>query len=892
MVEILRTKLFTPRPRSNLVSRRRLIESLNAGLDRKLTLLAAPAGFGKTTLLSEWIPNSPRYVTWLSLDEGDNDPIQFWSYFITALQQLRPDLGASALVLLQSPQSLPISSILTALINDLSTFPSPFSIVVDDYHAIDFQPIHEALTFLIEHLPQNMHLVLSTRSDPPLPLARLRARDQLTELRASNLRFTPEEAAAFLNQAMELTLTAAQVASLEARTEGWITGLQLAALSMRDHENVAGFIQAFSGSHKHILGFLAEEVINHQSEDWIQFLLQTSVLDRLCGPLCDAVTEQTNSASTLKDMEKANLFIVPLDDEGVWYRYHHLFAEVLQLRLMQAQPSWLPELHRRAQQWFERNGWMHDAVNHAIAAQDFEGAARLIEGLVAAKWQTGEIKALQNWLSALPVGFWRKHPRLWLVQAWVAMTVGNYVEGDANLRAAEESLSLLSEEETARVQPEITAFRASYASLIQDASAIELAEKALRELPTDYWMRGMLIVFLGGAHYAKGNLDTALAQLHESNLPNSDVQLHRIHVLALRGTIQHAQGKLNAALSSFQTALEAAELGGKPVPFVGTFFTYISLGFLLYEQNQLAQAEMTLTRCESMAADVGNTEIQVVSLSLLARIRLAQDHLATAAKYYHQIDAMLRQHTFSPAIMAHLEYHRFLLALRQGNLAAAAAWADERAKQTGPLNSFAFHRVALPQILIAEGKCDKALNQLTALIQETEDAGLGSLLIKALLLQALALDGSGSNVESLLTLRRALTLAEPEGFIRSFVDEGEQMRSLLLGFQANMKGEIKNVSNPSVIQLLSYTNKLLSAFPQAVGVANQGFASLLEPLSERELEILLFLSKGFSNKEIADLLVIAESTVKSHINNLYSKLGTHKRTQAIAIARDLGLLPD
>jgi len=275
----------------------------------------------------------------------------------------------------------------------------------------------------------------------------------------------------------------------------------------------------------------------------------------------------------------------------------------------------------------------------------------------------------------------------------------------------------------------------------------------------------------------------------------------------------------------------------------------------------------------------------------LQNIRLAQDNLAAAAKYDHKIDAMLQEHTFSPAIMAHLEHHRFLLALRQGNLAAAAAWADERAKQTGPLSSFAFHRVAQPQVRISEGRYDEALNQLTTLIQETEDAGLGSLLIKALLLQALALDGSGRNAESLITLQRALTLAEPEGFIRSFVDEGERMRSLLLRFQANMKEEIKNASNPSVIQLLSYTNKLLSAFPQAMGVTNQGFASLLEPLSERELEILLFLSKGFSNKEIADLLVIAESTVKSHLNNLYSKLGTHKRTQAIAIARDLGLLP-
>jgi LuxR family maltose regulon positive regulatory protein len=382
MIELLRTKLFIPRPRKNLVARSRLIERLNAGLDKKLSLIAAPAGFGKTTLLSEWIPQSPNCVTWLSLDKDDNDPVKFWAYFIKSLQGLQAELGAGAYSLLHSPQVPPITSILTSLINDIAAFPNTFSMVLDDYHVIEFHAIHEDLTFLIEHQPTNMHLAITTRMDPSLPLARLRARNRLDELRANDLRFTANESAVFLNDVMGLSLSAEEIIALETRTEGWIAGLQIAALSMQGQDDVSGFIQAFSGSHRHILGYLADEVINQQSEGTLKFLLQTSFLDRLCGPLCEAVTGASGGQETLQGLDRANLFIIPLDDEGIWYRYHHLFGEVLRNRLTASSKKGetnTAELHRRASSWFEEAGLIDDAIHHALAVPDIERAAGLVE---------------------------------------------------------------------------------------------------------------------------------------------------------------------------------------------------------------------------------------------------------------------------------------------------------------------------------------------------------------------------------------------------------------------------------------------------------------------------------------------------------------------------------
>jgi LuxR family maltose regulon positive regulatory protein len=895
MVELLSTKLFIPRTRKNLVSRPRLTERLNASLEKKLTLIAAPAGFGKTTLLSEWIPHSPRSVTWLSLDEDDNDPTKFWVYFIASLQRIRPALGNKALALLQSPQAPPVTSILTTLINEIATFPDLFVIVLEDYHLVDSQPVHEALTFLIAHLPVNLHLVITTRSDPPLPLARLRARDKMTELRANDLRFTVDETATFLSQVMGVELSAEEIVALGTRTEGWIAGLQIAGLSMQGNEDIPGFIQTFSGSHRHILGYLAEEVLDQRPKGTLNFLLKTSILDRLCGPLCDVVTGDSNGQSILENLEHDNLFITPLDDDGKWYRYHHLFAEVLRARLKRSQHECLPELHNRARQWLEQNGYTHEAVNHAIAGQDYKQAAYLIEKLLSDKWQSGELNTLLSWLAELPENAWRAHPRLWLVQGWIAMTVGEFAQADANLRAAEEALAKLDEETAAILRPEVVAFRACCASLTQDPSAVELARQALHELPADYWLRGMLAVFLGAAYYSTGDLDAALealAQAPGSSLSTSSEQPHLIHLLAFGGTVRYAKGRLREAIQLLNQAVKLAEPGGTPIPFVGTLLAYMSLGPVLYERNDLEQARTYLTKCLELAINFGSAEVQIYALSFLARIHLAEDDMPAALASYNQIDVLLQAHDFSPSIMANIDYNRFQLYLKQSNLTAVTEWIEAHTDQSGPLNPYAFYRLALPQMQIAQGDFNMALENLSVLIQEALDTGHGHMLIKALVLQALALRACDQHDQALVTLEHALILAEPEGFVRTFLDEGEPMRLLLAEYHPILRKKMSVAGDNISFQILAYTEKLLAAFSQPVPMPAQEPATAIEPLSERELEILRFLSVGLSNKEIADRLVIATSTVKSHINNLYAKLGTHKRTQAVAIARDAGLLSD
>ena len=894
MVELLRTKLYIPRIRSNLVSRPRLIERLNTGLDKKLTLIAAPAGFGKTTLLSEWIPQCTRKVVWLSLDENDNDPARFWVYFIISLQQLRQNLGSDALGLLQSPQALPITSVLTSIINETAAVSEEFAVVLDDYHVIDFQPIHDALAFMIDHLPANMHLVLSTRADPPLPLGRMRIRDNLNEFRVNDLRFHSDEVSAFLNQVMGLDLSVEEVAALEARTEGWIAGLQIAALSMQGRDDIQGFIKGFSGSHRHILGYLAEEVLNHQTEDTLNFLLQTSILDRLCGEFCDAVTKRTNSQSILEKLEHTNLFVIPLDDEQHWYRYHHLFAEVLRQKIHHLHPELVVELHRRARDWLEEFGLMEEAVGHAIKGQDYPLAAHLIEKLLSEMWQTGEIKTIQAWLAAVPIVYWRAYPRLWLVKAWVAMTVGDLVEGDANIKAAEEALNFVDEETTRYLRPEVLAFRASYSSLAQEPRSVELTQQALRELPADYWMRGMLIVFLGAAYYSVGDLDAALRALDQApRTAKTDpgAQPHRIHLLAFRGTLLFAKGKLREALSFLNRAIALAEPGGKPIPFVGTLLAYISLAPVLYELGQLDEAWELTTRCLELAINFGSPEVQVNNLSLLAQICLARDNLPGAMAYFDQVDRLLQEHIFSISIMAHVNFRRYQMHMKQGKLTQAGAWIDTFTDPPGALNPYAFHRIALPKLMIANSNFGSALEKLSAFVTEAQETGHGNLLLKALILQSLALAGRGDFTEALGALKNTISLAEPEGYISPFVEEGEPMRHLLLDFQAAIKKKISDRSDVESLRLLVYTDRLLSAFPQPAQAKSYP-ERVAEPLSERELAILRLISTGRSNQEIAEILVIAVSTVKSHINNLYGKLGTNRRTQAIAIANELGLLSE
>src|SRR5579859_2424505 len=517
---ILATKLYIPPPRPQLVPRPRLIERLNHGLQAgsKLTLIAAPAGFGKTTLVSEWVAHSQRPVAWLSLDEGDNDPSGFLAYLVAALRTIDASLGAEALSQLHAErrQPPPAELILTSLINELAAAPQAVVLVLDDYHLIESQPIHAALTFLLDHLPRQLHLVMTSRADPALPLARLRARGELTDLRAGDLRFTPDEAAAFLNQVMGLSLSAENVAALETRTEGWIAGLQMAALSMQGREDIGHFVQAFTGSHRYIIDYLVEEVLQRQPESVRSFLLQTSILDRLSGPLCEAVTGQADGSGRLQGLERANLFVVPLDDQRQWYRYHHLFADVLRVRLREVEPSQVPALHRRASEWYARNELPLEAIQHALAAEDFERAASLVElawPAVARSWQDA---TLQSWLKALPDNLVRRRPVLSVYFAGAALIGGDLeaVEsrlGDAErwldtsadstlgvLEAAAAERVVANEEEFRKLPSQIAIYRAALAQARGDvAGTARHAQRALDHLqPGDHLGRGGAAGFL------------------------------------------------------------------------------------------------------------------------------------------------------------------------------------------------------------------------------------------------------------------------------------------------------------------------------------------------------------------------------------------------------------
>ena len=902
MIELLGTKLFIPRPRKNLVSRPHLVERLNAGLDRKLTLIAAPAGFGKTTLLSEWIPQSPRCVTWLSLDEADNDSTRFWAYFITSLQGLRPQLGESVLALLQSLQASPIPSILTALINDVSAFPDAFAIVLDDYHVIELQPIHEALTFLIAHMPDNMHLIITTRIDPPLPLARLRARDKLTEIRANDLRFTADETGLFLTQETGKNLTAEEVAVLEVRTEGWIAGLQIAALSMQGRDDISEFIRVFSGSHRHILGYLADEALNQRPKGTLDFLLQTSILERLCGPLCDAVTGESGGQEILESLEHANLFITALDDDGKWYRYHHLFAEVLQARLRQNYPEMPAELHKRASEWFEAHDSVLEAVQHALAAGELDRAAQLIGQQRWVLLGRGEANTLHRWLDELPVELLREYPGLSLAYAWILSLLEQPETIEDHLLDAEYALSnstLLTSQDTVEdpctIRGEIATLRAEIAlNQLDIPHAIALCHEALELLPEENkMMRGVTTYYLGHAERHRGNMiEAERAYTEASNIGlHTDNLLLALHALANLSSVNIAMGRLKEAAQTSQRILESTEERQRQSwPVAG--LAYQGLSKLYYEWNDLDAAERYSRQGIEYGQRGGLIGLEFNSLSVLASTLQAQGNSSGADEMLRKI-AVINDQNHHPIYTSHSAAWEARLRLQQGHIEQAILWAEScglKIKDTEWPYPRAVEYLTLARVLIAQGKFEGVEGILDQLFQAAEENKRTGDLIEILIQQASYWYALNKKDHALQLIERALTLAKSEGFVRSFVDEGEPIRSLLLECQSSINTRIGVAIDNESLRLLTYTDKLLAAFSQLAPMEKIKVEPNIEPLSEREFDILRLIATGRSNNEIAEILVIALSTVKSHINNLYGKLGTNRRTEAILIARDLGLL--
>ena len=899
---ILDTKLYIPPPRPKIVLRPHLFERLSEGLSqtlgfgRKLTLISAPAGFGKTTLVSEWIADCEQPAAWLSLDKGDNDSTRFLAYLIAALQTIAPAIGAGVLAVLQSPQQPPTESILTTLLNEITTIPDNFLLVLDDYHLIDAQPIDKALTFLLEYMPPQMHLVIATREDPNLPLARYRVRGQLTELRGADLRFTLAEATAFLNQVMGLHLATEDISTLETRTEGWIAGLQLAALalqgletvSMQRHQDVTNFIQSFSGSHRFVLDYLVEEVLQQQSESVQNFLLRTSVLDRMCGPLCDAVLNDStvSGQETLAYLEQVNLFIVPLDSERRWYRYHHLFAELLRQRLHQSTASptsdegkGVAELHIRASVWYEDNGLEIEAFQHATTANDVERAARLVEGEgMPGKGMPlhfrGAVTPVRNWLESLPKTVLDARPSLWVMYASALSMSGQLTGVEGKLQAAEAALEDLEpDEKTRNLIGHIAAIRAFLAAAHYQVEAI-IAEsrRALEYLhPDNLAVRTATVWKLGYAYQLQGDRAAASRAYTEAISISQASGNIIINVAATTGlgNVQESGNQLYRAAESYRRVLQL--VGDPPQPVAGE--AYLGLARIFYEWNELNAAQQYGQQSIKLARQMENTDRFVPYEVFLARLKLAQGDVAGAATTLAQADQFMRRHNFvfrMPEVAA----AQVLTLLHQGNLTAAAPLAQTHDL---PLSQARVH--------LAQEDPSTALAVLELFRQQIEAKGWEDERLRVIVLQAVALHGHGKKEQAVQVLGEALALAEPGGFIRTFIDEGLPMTQLLS--EAAAQGIMPD-----------YTGKLLAAFAaeklRSVGESSvppdSPAQSLIEPLSQRELEVLQLIAQGLSNREISERLFLALNTVKGHNRNIYGKLQVQRRTEAVARARELGLV--
>ncbi|MCB8924097.1 MAG: helix-turn-helix transcriptional regulator [Ardenticatenaceae bacterium] len=916
---LLQTKLYAPRKRPLLVPRPHLIEKLNQGIHHKLTLISAPAGFGKTTLISEWIAAEEWPTAWLSLDEGDADPIRFLTYFVAALQRVAPEIGHTILAGLQSPQPPPVASILTNLLNEIAAMPQDVLFVLDDYHRVEAKAVDEALAFLLEHLPPTLHLVITTREDPQLQLPRLRARGLLTELRAADLRFTEVEAAVFLNEAMNLDLSPADVASLEARTEGWIAGLQLAALALQGHAAQSGpgersqFIQAVAGDNRYIVDYLVAEVLEHQPEPLRRFLLQTSILNRLSGPLCAAVTGLANGSSLLETLERTNLFVISLDDKRHWYRYHHLFADVLKAHLKREQAEALPELHRRASLWYEQNNALSDAIRHALLAQDFARAADLIElawppifnGIQPARWL--------HWINTLPDEMIRTRPVLSAGFAWTLLDIGEPEAAEARLRDVEQWLSQAPTETTSASCPKsfaadsrqmVVANQKAFQSLpASTASARAYWALSLGDMPAaiqharraldlfaeeEHYQRGIAAQFLGLAYWTGGELAQAYEAMADSvaSVRLAGNTYFQIVGMVFQAYIRMAQGRLQAAAALYEQLLQLVT-EQEALALRGATDLYIGLGELHNEWGDLETAVNYLLlgqKLNEQAVLPGSMSRWHVAM---ARIKMTEGDLVAAQNLLRQVDQLYKRDPFPTVHLAAALQAQIWAA--QGQLTPALDWVKAQALTVNSELSYLreFEHLTLARILLAQYRLEQqddviaeAIHLLDRLWQAAEAGGWGQSQIEILILQALAYQASGEMAKALTFLQRALSLAEPEGYVRVFMAEGQPMRELLAIC----------LTQGAAPAYVTHLMQAIEPVPDEAAAPPDPNQLLIEPLSERELEVLALIANGLTNQAIAEELVIALSTVKKHVNNILGKLNVGNRTEATSRARELNIL--
>jgi LuxR family maltose regulon positive regulatory protein len=844
----------------------------------------------------------------LSLDEGDNDPALFWAYTITALRTMEAGLGEGALSAVLSPQPPPAEAVLTTLINDIVALPTPIVLILDDFHLIEAGPIHQALAFLLEHRPPQMHVVISTREDPHLPFARLRARGQLTELRATDLRFSPSEAAEFLKEAMGLDLLAGDVEALEARTEGWIAGLHLAALALqglaqgpsstKGEKDTASFIKSFAGSHRYVLDYLVEEVLEQQSERIQAFLLHTSILGRLCGPLCDALLDGGNGSraapsgsgqATLAYLDHANLFVIALDEQRRWYRYHHLFAELLQQRLRQTQPGLVPALHLRASHWYEQNGYADEAIGHALSGEDPDRAARLLEEHAEVMWPRGEHANLRHRLAQLPAEVLLRRPSLALYHAWFLYAKGPQSEAERYLQAAERAA-----DPGQALRGRVAVIRTFMASYQGDMEAlIEQARQALELLPEqDLIWRSTAALALGDAHGFRGDMPAAYrARLEaaEASAAAGSVVFSILAYIKVAITLRE-QGRLQPAAALCQEQLQVARRSGLSRSSVSGCLMAI-WGEVLVELGDVETGLAQAKRGVEVAEQGGDWSLFGWSCLCLVRALFSAGDPVAAQALIDKVEGIAKGSVLPPWIVGRMDAWQARLWLAQGDVDAAAQWAEARGLSPGgeppppsQLDYFGLiDHLVLARIMLARGCLDVAERLLDGCLEAAQAGDRTSRVIEIQNLQALAFQAGGHGAEAVAALERVLTLAEPLGFARTFVDEGPPLGRLL--YEAASRDTAPR-----------YARHLLAEFPTPEPEAVRSSPSpgqesdLLEPLSEREVEVLRLIADGLTNREIASQLYLSLNTVKGHTRNIYGKLGVHSRTQAVARARALGLL--
>jgi len=868
--QILTTKLYIPTTRSETVARSHLIDRLNQGLQARLTLVSAPAGFGKTTLISEWLSQYDHPSAWLSLDEQDNDPTRFLTYVIAALQTIEPHFGDDLLKILQSPQSPTIDTLLIPLINAIASLPKSFILVLDDYHVLDTQKIDSVLAFLLDNLPPQMHIVITTREDPQIPLAKYRARAELTELRADDLRFTGDESDAFLNQVMGLDLSTDAISALETRTEGWIASLQMVAISLKGQVDKTQFVETFTGSHRYILDYLLEEVLHQQSDETRMFLLQTSILSRLHADLCDAVMQTNDSQLILEQLERRNLFIIPLDNTRQWYRYHYLFADLLRQRMLRDSTNFSPEdvrqLHIQASIWYETNGLELEAFQHAVESDDIARAERLIESQGTPMYLRGIVKPILRWVKSLPQHTLDQHPSLWFAYASTLLLDGQHTLVEQTLDHADNALKNAEQNETTQdIMGRVASMRGTLAVIQHDIERMIVhAENALAWLHPNnvseriaaLWTRGFAYQLQGSYQQARETYKDVL-QLSVA----SGNSLYAITSNITLGRLQELGNDLHQANDYYQRSIE---LCGEPShPVLAQAF--LGLARIHYQWNDLDAAQDCSKQCYDLLQQMENTDTTASYSVFLAYVHLSQNDFTRAYDILDDAVAFVRRNNFMFR-MPRIAKAQVRVLIHHGDLETALQLAEAYDLP-----------ISQARIYLAQNNATKALEILTLFIQDVNESQRRSDLLKALILQALVYNALNQQDTALQILDESLALAKRGGLIRIFVDEGESMRILL-----------RALAPQSSVQ--DYINKLLAAFDAPAAPQSLSSQPLIDALSERELEVLTLIADGLSNREISERLFIVLDTVKGHNRIIYQKLQVSRRTEAVARARELGLI--